>query len=900
MQPRFVAVLAIDVVGYTRLMATDRDGTLADLAAARELLASVAEGHGGRLADVAGDAAVAVFDTAAGAVYAARAIQSTMAARAAAQPPARRMLLRVGAHIGDVVEQADGSVYGDAVNIAARLESLAPAGGIAVSGEVQAAVDGATASALLDQGDYDVKHVARPVRVYLLPQEGGSTDLGPSTKAFRLPAKGNLPLAATDLLGRAEALRDVRTRLDTARLVTVTGMGGMGKTQLTIDIARRAAPDFPDGAWFVDLAAVADGSAVPHAVAGVFSVTQQNGRSVERALVETLGNQRLLLVMDNCEHVGEAVAGVLDAILMACPQIKILATSREALSIPGEQVWPLDPLAPDAATALFVARAQAAHPGFDTAPENPEIGHICQALDGIPLAIELAAARVRSLSLHQIRTRLAARFRLLTAGSRAARARHQTLRQAVQWSVDLLDATERDVLARAAVFAGGFTLDAAERVCAGGSVDAMDVCDALDSLVRKSLVTAGDSVNGIRYGMLETIRAFGLETLDDAGATDPVRQAHACFYADDADRYFAHWRSPRQREAHVWLDLEINNLRDAFWWAHGRGDVDSAARIASSVGDMGRFRLIEEAATWAEEIVEQARAAGHPRLIVLLTWSASSAWAFQRFDDAERFGEEALQWLDTPGFDPFVWAYGDLAFVRIFAGDIDAAIGLLATGANHPADQPDRFMMAFHLFVLATAGRTDAARRIADDVVARVEAAGVPMAVAVAYGGKGAALEPVDERGALACYESGIDVARQAGARFMETLIAPRIAALHARSGEPVVALRGFARMLESFGDATDIASVSATRAALVVLFSRIGLYLAAATLHGTLADTVDTSGIVPAHAEAIKQVRDTLSARVFSAAVARGVAMSLREGSAYASVQVDLALETFETRATG
>ncbi len=901
LQQRFSAVMAADVAGYARLIADDPRATVADLAEARETLSHHVEAHGGRIADFAGDSTIAVFDTALGALYAAVAVQTELADRAAKRPERRRLVLRVGVHLGDILEQSDGSVYGDAVNIAGRLEGLAPPGGVAVSHEVERATRGRGPFAFADQGEFDVKYIDHPVGVSLLTSGDEAAAAAPSLKASQRLTKGNVPLASTRLLGRAEALEGVRALLEEARLVTLLGMGGMGKTRLSLEIGRRSAPDYPDGVWFADLAAVEDPDAVGHAVAAVFGVTQQQGRSIEQALVETLRAQRLLLILDNCEHVTLSAAKLADALLAACPSLKIVATSRETLAIGAERVWPLAPLetAGDAAPAveLFAERAQAARPDFRPERHRDEIVEICRALDGIPLAIELAAARARSLAPRQILARLNQRFRLLTGGSPAVRERHQTLLQAVRWSYDLLDERERLTLIRASVFAGGFTLEAAEAVCAGGPVDALDVVDLLDSLVRKSLVWVSGDGAAPRYAMLETIRAFGVETLAERGEETAARAAHARFFAAEADRNFALWRSPDQREAHVWLDFEINNLRNAVRWALETGDVDAAARIASSVGDMGRFRLLEEAANWAEEVVDAARAARHPRLAILLTWCASSAWAFQRFDDAKRFGEEAIALLDDPAFEPFVWAYGDLAFVALFSGEVDRAVDLLATGAAHPADAADRFIMAFHLFILASAGRDAEAREIAAETVAAVEAAGVPMSIAVAHAARGAALEAVDPAAALAAYESGLDAASVSGARFMETLIAPRIAALHARSGEPEVALQGFARMLDAYGDAADVASTSVWRAALVVLFARVGLFQAAATIHGTLEGSIDASAVVPDEPQAVAQVREALGERVFAAAAARGARMSLRESANYAALQVHLALASTEGR---
>ncbi len=891
---RLAAIFAADVVGYSRLMAADPRTTLADLDACRALFSRAIESHGGHTVDMAGDSVLAVFDTASGAVCAALAVQTEIAARNEDTDEDRRMVYRIGVHVGDILEKEDGTVYGDGVNIAARLESLAPAGGVTVSSEVKTTVGRHTEADFHDQGEFEVKNIARPIRVFVVAEQGAAPV--PALQGARLAAKGNIPAPTTRLIGREDDLQNLRAALNSSRLITLFGMGGMGKTRLSIETALAVAADYPDGTWFIDLAAVTDPAAVTPAVAGVFDVTQQAGKTLDESLVDALAGRRMLMVFDNCEHVTKSAASLADTLLHSCPQLSILATSREALSIGGEQIYAVAPLgiggdgSPSA--ELFNERARAVSPGFEPQRHTDEITAICSELDGIPLAIELAAARVISLAPRQIHERLSQRFRLLKQGSTAVRERHQTLQQAVQWSFDLLTGSEAAVLERTAVFAGGFTLQAAETVCVEGDVDEFDVCDILDSLVRKSLLYVDQADDSVRYGVLETIRAFSAERLaQDPARERQVRHLHAGRYADESDENFRTWRSPREAEAYRWLDYEINNLRNALRWAIDNADADIASRIASNLGDMGRFRLLEEAANWAEDAVELGRAARHRRLIVLLTWCASSAWAFSRFDDAKRFGEEAVALLGEEGFDPFVWAYGDLAFVALFSGNIDEAIELLKTGSSHPADEHDRFMLAFLLYIMATAGHAEEALQVVDDIIEKVDAAGVPFSIAIAYGGKGAALEQWRPEEALAAYEHSIAVARQCGAKLMETFVGPRIAAVHARSGEPLEALHGFERMLLSFGDATDIASVSTWRASLVVLFTRLGQFTAAATLYGSFEGKIDASGVVPQLPEAVETLEKRLGTKTFAAARQSGAAMSLREASNYAFVQVRLGL---------
>ena len=899
LRQRNAAILVTDVVGYSRLMGVDPRGTLAALEAVTDVVRAQVERRGGYIANIAGDASVAIFDTAVGAVYAACAIQEILAASAEKMPKDRQMLLRIGLHQGVVFEKPGSGVFGDAVNIAARLESLAPVGGVAVSDTVRATSEASVSRRFLDQGEFKVKNIDTPVHVFLLEGESGAVDIPLVQHDEERKPLGNLPARRSELFGRATELRDIAVELETSRLVTLLGMGGLGKTTLSIEVAHQIAYKYPDGVWFADLGSVADDSAVAASMAGLFGVSQQGGKTLEESLVEALHGRQMLLILDNCEHVTQTVSTLADKILAECPRISVLATSREMLSIAGEKIVQIAPLdvSGDAAAAieLFNRRASAVSPTFQAGAAEEDVRLICQQLDGIPLAIELAAARTKSLMPGQIRLRLNQRFRLLTGGSRAeGRERHQTLKNAVQWSYDLLSESEMSLLDRATVFAGGFTLEAAEEVCSGGPVDEVDVTDLLESLTSKSLLLTANTPVGMRYRMLETIRAFGAERLEGSEECHEIQRAHAELYATQSCANFDQWRSPSEGEAYSWLDLEINNLRNAFYWAKQNGEIDIAARIAASVGDIGRYRLLEEAAGWAEEIVDQARDVAHPRLVILLTWSASSAWAFSRFDEAKQFGEEAISLLADDRFIPFVWAYGDLAFVALYAGDAGKAIALLKTGADHPADAKDRFIMAFHLYIMAVVGRTEEALGIADQVVEAVDKAGVPMAMAIAHGGRGAALEAVDPERASQEYQRGIEIAAQSGARFMETLLAPRLAALQSRTSDPLTALASFERMLRSIEETTDMATFSTWHASLVTLFVKARQYHAAATLHGTLSGLVDQSGMAPDHAEAIQEARSVLGTKTFSEATQIGASMSLREATDYAISQVQLGLETF------
>jgi predicted ATPase len=680
-------------------------------------------------------------------------------------------------------------------------------------------------------------------------------------------------------------------------------VGGVGKTRLAMRVAAELAADFPDGIWLVELAAVGDAAAVGHAIAGVLGIATQPGRTIEQSIITSLTARRLLLVLDNCEHLIEPLARLAHQALTSCATLTILATSREALMIDGERIYSVPSLAvhgvDSAAVKLFVDRARAVAPDFQLDPEAVAVEEICKRLDGIPLAIELAAARVRAMSATQIRDRLAERFRLLTGGARRTLERHQTLRNAVQWSYDLLSDLERLVLARASVFAGGFTLKAAEAVCSGGAASPHDILDLLESLVRKSLINVDRGASVLRYVMLETIRQFAEDQCAAIGEHDAALFRHAQFFAAESDSQFKTWLSPLQASAYEWLDRELDNLRAAFRWAKEQPDIDPAARIASNIGDMARFRLREEAANWAEEIVDAARAARHRRLAVLLTWAASSAWSFGRLADAKRYGAEAICSADDPAFDPFIWAYADLAMVASYEGDLAQAMHFIDAGAKHPADRHDRFCLAMLLYFAEISGPA-AAIKIADDVIAKVEASAVPCSISIAYWAKGEALAAVDPQAALQAYKHALAIARRSGNRLWENVIAPKIATLQAHSGDANEVFRSFRQMLRLWSQSSDLMLASHGLASLIIQFERVGHAEAAATLHGTLARSFDINSFVADLPDAIRRIRSALGEASFAAANGRGAAMTLREVSEYALEQIDQVLATDTPAETG
>lgn len=409
----------------------------------------------------------------------------------------------------------------------------------------------------------------------------------------------NLPSEVTSFVGREHDVSAGRRALSQGRVVTLTGPGGIGKTRLALRIAADSAREFADGVWLVELASIADASLVPATVATAIGVQATAGDPVLHAIVNWTRSHRALIVLDNCEHVIEACASFVAAVVRSGADVKILATSREPLAVEGESVRPVAPLAlPDSgpmasiadlvsneSVRLFAERARLAKPGFDIEERNAHVvATLCRRLDGIPLAIELAAARARVLSVEQILERMEDRFRLLTGGSRATLPHHQTLRATIDWSYRMLTEDERTLLARLSVFAGGCSLDAAEFVCTGEGIDELTLLDLLTRLVDRSLVVFAEAGATPRYTMLETIREYARERLIESGDESPRLAAHAAWCLDLVTELRGEFRGPRQVEAYDRAQLEHDNLRAALEWAiRTSGDAETSARIAGAL-----------------------------------------------------------------------------------------------------------------------------------------------------------------------------------------------------------------------------------------------------------------------------------------------------------------------------
>jgi predicted ATPase/class 3 adenylate cyclase len=637
MSTSVATVLFTDIEGSTRLWETDAEAMSNALAEHDDIARRAVERNRGVVVKMTGDGMYAAFADPLDAVVATASMQRELAELAERSGMALRV--RAGLHVG-MVERRNDDLFGSTANRAARIMKAAHGGQILVS---QAVADSIrerldAAASLRDLGSVRLRDLATPEHVFQLVHPALRCDF-PALRSLEA-TPNNLPQQATSFIGRERELHDTKALLRQTRLLTLLGMGGLGKTRLSLQIAADVLDEFADGVWFLDLAPLRDPLLVPKLAAQVLGVHEEPGKPIVQTLCGHLRDHKVLLILDNCEHLIAACASFAAAMLASVPQARIITTSREPLHIAGEQTYPVLPLAvPDQkappvvvlqsdAVQLFVERARLHRPGFDPGERDAgAIAELCARLEGIPLALELAAARVRSLSIAEINARLKDRFKLLIGGSRIALERQQTLRALVSWSYDLLRPPEQIVLDRLSCFMGGFDLEAAEAVCGADPIAAEDVLDLITSLVEKSLVMVEQADHGSRYGMLETIREFAherrksdgtrydmlgtirefasqaLEARDDLAATS-VR--HCEFYLALAKQARDKLQGAEQADWIRRIETELGNVRAAIALALAQ-KVDPVIAIKFEVA-LQRFRLLRGYSTEARSNIRAALA----------------------------------------------------------------------------------------------------------------------------------------------------------------------------------------------------------------------------------------------------------------------------------------------------
>ncbi|MGO8849792.1 ATP-binding protein [Mycobacterium sp.] len=872
-----VTFLFTDVEGSTRRWEADAEVMRAALAAHDEVLRSAIEAHGGWLFKHTGDGVCAAFASPRSAVDAAVAAQRAL-----------ELPVRMGLATGEA-ELRGSDYFGAVLNRAARVMAAGHGGQILLAESTAVLLSGVD---LLDLGPRRLRNVPTPVGVFQVRAPGLQTEF-PSLRALDT-SPGNLRPQATSLIGRESEAAELQAAVKAHRLVTLTGVGGVGKTRLAVEVAAHLADEFPDGVWIFELAAVADPAAVPDAVAAVLGVTQQAGKSVSESVAAALEGRVRLLVFDNCEHVRDVAADLVEAILAQSETVKVLVTSREGLGVADEQLWPVPSLdvgagIDSAAVNLFVERAHSVAPRFSmaTTDEAEAVIEICRRLDGIPLAIELAASRMASMTAIEVRDRLDQRFRLLV-GSRRGLERHHTLRHAVAWSYELLDETEKALLDRCSVFAGGFDLQSACAVA--GSPDAPDdfaTLDLLDALVRKSLLVADRSSGRTRFAMLETIRQFAEEQLVARGEASEIRAAHSQYFAGREADILALWDSPRQRAAYDWFTIELANLRTAFRWAADQGDLDVAATIATYAGWLGAAVQIYEPIAWAEELIDRARVADHPRLAFLYAL-ASLCYTTGRIEAAVGYSNAGQIVL---GRSREALPHG----IEVALGAVYLAIGQPERLAEWCRAQLARRrdthvqIRAFLVAALSVAGSGGEAMDSADGLIEAAEATGNPHMLASALWAYGVAFRDADPVGALNALGRGLVIAQDSGNRSRASVLANFLALVEAEQGDTVSAFDHLTLAIRNYHNAGNTTTIRVPLAILAALFDRLGRYEPAATIAGFALSPLTAAG-VPEITTAITHLRDVLGEATYESLARKGETMTTAAMASYAYDQIDQA----------
>jgi predicted ATPase len=866
-----VTFLFTDIEASTPRWETDAEAMRAELAVHDEVLRSAVVSHRGSVFKHTGDGMCAAFASPTEAVAAAVDAQQRL-----------RLPVRVGIATG-VAELRDGDYFGPPLNRVARVMAAGHGGQILVAASTAALLDGVD---LVDLGEYRMPGLAALVRVFQVRAEGLRMRFPPLRTLEAVP--GNLPIELTRFVGRDREIAELTGAVGSNRLLTLTGVGGVGKTRLALQVARRLVSEFPDGVWLVELAPLGDPAAVPDVVATALGVRSQPGLTVLDSVVEAVAGRRMLVVLDNCEHVLDAAAELTAAVLARTSTVSVLATSREGLALPVEHLWPVPSLDVDSsgrgsAVELFVERAQAVRPAFslDDDPDRAAVADICRRLDGIPLAIELAAARVVSMNTAEVLERLSDRFVLL-AGARRSPERHQTLRHAVAWSYELLTVSERDVLGHCAVFAGGFDLAAAAQLCGGNEYELLDV---LDSLVRKSLLTTTQVGGHTRYGMYETIRLFAEEQIDPASLA-AVRDRHAHYFAEAVEGWWTMWDSPDLRVAVDRVDVEFANLRAGFYWAAEGGHIVAATKIAAHAAMFAQTLQRFEPVGWAEELLDAAIAADVAQLPRLYA-GAAYCCEIGRPARGVEYARRAAELECDPKYDPLDagWAESQEVVAHLTAGDVEMAVAICRELATRTG------MARVHglggqIFALPGLGRSEEARTLADQAVTAAREHGNPYLISLALSGSGRAHAEADPDKASGAFREALELAHRNHIPFFEPVVAAELGRLEVVSGD----VDGGLTLLEEAFDATQRAGshshVGLALANLAFVFRDLGRAEIAATIYGS-STRYESIASVLSLPDLIEHLRDGLGGPIFDDCITIGAAMELADAVRYARQQI-------------
>ncbi|SDO69721.1 Predicted ATPase [Nakamurella panacisegetis] len=654
----------------------------------------------------------------------------------------------------------------------------------------------------------------------------------------RAPTGGNLPRRPTSFVGRDTELARLGQAVSGGPLVTLTGVGGVGKSRLAVEVAAHHRADFPDGVWLCELAPLAETSPVGQAVAAALGVQQREGRSMEQTVIEYLRARSMLLVLDNCEHVLPAAARLVAEVVAHCPGVVVLATSREALGVEGEQVWPVPPLSVDAAAVLFVHRARSSRPGFDPGRElGSAVLEICRRLDGLPLAIELAAARMRMMTAAEVAQRLDD-SRLLTGGPRTVQPRHQSLTAAIDWSYRLLTDAEQRLFARMSVFASGADLAAVRAVCSEPDHDDDGALDRLTGLVDKSMVAATATTGGTRYLMLATLRSFGRQRLRERGEDLVLARRHATYFTELAEAAAAGVQGPDER---AWVDRtlpERDNLRVAFDQLVADHDPELALRLVTSLAEVLHLRVGYESAIWAEHALQIAPI-DHPLFVVAAGVAARGAWNRGDFAGARHLAARAGDRSPARGTARIAYPADVLADVALYEGDLDFPLrhwtAEVATARR--CDDPLRLVWTLYYVAVCHAVRREPWLGVAAalESVQVADQTGNPTARSMARYALGLVRKKTDPEVALALLDEAAALAAQVRNFWWHGIAMMEAAATRAVHGDPAEAARALVDVLDHWDRTGDRTQQWLNLRYVARLLVRIGAHAQAAILHRSL-----------------------------------------------------------------
>jgi predicted ATPase/class 3 adenylate cyclase len=879
-----VTFLFTDIVRSTRLWDI-APGAMRDALERHDaIVRDAVEKHEGVVFATGGDGFAAAFHRAVDAAAAALTAQDALAAEPWSADA--RVRVRMALHTGEVVER-DGDYFGSAVNRTARLMGLANGGQVLCS----QATSGLLADGelrLRELGLHRLRDLSRSEHVWQV--NGGA--FPPLRTLDTFP--GNLPRELSSFIGRTEDIARVAAALDDAPLVTLTGVGGVGKTRLAVQVAAEVLPRFADGAWLCELGNVGTPEALTQTVAGTLAVAPRDDLSLVESIVERLEGRQALVLLDNCEHLLDAAAEVVSAIARGCPGVRVLATSREALALDGEQVFPIRPLqvaaqdedgTPCDAVALFAERAASIEPSFSLEGSNgAAVTEVCKRLDGIPLAIELAASRIGAVSPAEILGLLDERFRLLTGGRRARIDRHATLRATVDWSYSLLSATEQRVFDRLSVFAGAFTAETAQIVVTGDGVEPWDVLDALGHLVGSSMVVADAHPAGTtRCRLLETMRYYARERLEQEGTSDQWRRRHAQCFADLAEAIGEGLTTADEISWRARLDAQVDDFREAILWGLDSPSPNDVARAVSTAAapihqttspktEVGRWcQLALPASAGAPDVVRRG----------LLGGAAMRAFVAGSLEEAERLSHEA-QALIGPEIDHWNGYLSVLtaSLVHAARGELSKAVEVLdAAGAIEVAYPWVRAsFLAVRGIWLFHAGDMDTCRAVATEGLDLARLVGHPSTLEAACYAFGLAQLSQDQDMALEAFEQSFALAMGGTVGSAGNQAMAFATELHLDRGD-MAAAADCLRMAMHFTPENDRMSTTNLVIRAVRLLAATGQHTTAATAIGAVTDgplqgfasTLLAGEYGEQFDRAVDAVRSAIGYPAFESAAARG-----------------------------